>query len=950
MNDIVPSIPLRKILCEHESIECLEKIGYVKISEVQKKAFEAIVNGFTTIVVSPTGTGKTEAALLPILYVIDKRKLAPIAAIYVTPLRALNRDIAERMEKLCKCFNINIALRHGDTPRTVRRKIRENPPHILVTTPETFQYIITDEMMLEFIKNLRFAVIDELRELVTSKRGIELLSAINIIERIIGRRLVKVGLTATLSNHLSIAKLLDSLNRVRIVTSQAIKNMEIEVVTPSSEEAGNIDGYDPALVARVKYVIDLIKRYGSVLIFVNTRDLAERLSFLITRLGKDIKVGVHHGSLSREHRISIERLFKDKKINALVATSSLELGIDVGHINYVIQYMSPRQSVKLVQRIGRSFHTFTGVSKGSIITLDNLFDILESIALARRSLNNILEREEIPQKPLDVLAHQIVARVLIEPGVNLMKLYHEFYSSRVFNNIDYDEFMRVIEYLEYSGIIRVKNNRVYMGRRTKTYYYNVTMIPDTRNVPVIDLSSNKKIGVLNEEFVILNCEKDTAIVLAGGLWKVIDYDKDTGKLYVEPLEASSEAIIPRWEGETIPVDYYTSREIGAYLRLLPKYGFNLLNIPIFRNKQLLKVSKYSLDKVADVTRKAYREFRGVLPSDNLILVEINKRNRILAIYSFIGNRGNNLLRELITAALRKRLLGQIYSTISPYYILIQFPKGMISSSEILDIFKELIELYENGRLLEYIEKIVKNSNTYLWRIYFVAQRFGAIDVKKTNITRSVLQGYVDTVIGREAFKETMLRDYDLNALTSLLSKLRSGEIKMRVIETDEPSILLKEALQRIPYGYKVYGVIDLNEYKNRLLNKKVTLLCIICGHKCTLRLKDIIRCENISCPNCRSKALAAIKGDGSREYEILKKVLSKKRIKAEELKVFKDLQKRALLVMNYGINAIIALASLGVGPHEAQRILGRVVTHNEDLIRLLYEAEKKFIRIKKYLD
>ncbi|WFO75783.1 DEAD/DEAH box helicase [Desulfurococcaceae archaeon MEX13E-LK6-19] len=962
-NDIVPCIDLRNVFKDDGVITCLNKLGYKQISILQYNVFKYVSEGFSVIVVAPTGAGKTEAALFPILYKVYKRRQRPISVIYVTPLRALNRDIAERIEKIASCFGLSVNIRHGDTPRSLRRKIKENPPHILVTTPETLQYIIVDKTLREKLANLKYVVIDELREMITSKRGIELFSALDLIEKTIGKRIIKIGLTATLSRKDEAVSFFDGPSLTKIVESSTVRGMNIEIRTPKSEQhytemVREID-IEPDFFERVKYIVEKIRENGHTLVFANTRDLVERIAWALSVLfGDKVKIGVHHGSLSRSHRLSVEKAFKRGEINALVATSSLELGLDIGVVKYVIQYMSPRQVSRLVQRIGRSLHRYSLKPRGSIITIDNFYDMIESIVIARRSIENLIENEEIPQRPLDVLAHQICAKIFIEPGISLEKLYHEFYSNRVFRGIDYDDFEKVIEYLVYTRILKIQNNKVYPSYRAKIYYYKTTMIPDVRNIDVIDVSSGKKIGVLNEEFVTLNCEYNTIIVLGGGIWKVIDYNNTEGKLYVEPLESTrEEIIIPKWEGESIPVDYMVTREAGALLRLLSmnvnaNNSADFFRIPIFRHKineykKSIVIDKTIKEKIVNVIKNAMEEL-GIIPSDRNIVVEVCSNEKIIAFYTFLGSKANNLLKEILTALFRRYYLTDITAYSSPYYVIFQTVHRP-SRNDVINIVNQLIDVFDKyGE--DALTEIVMNSNAYLWRIFFVAQRFGAIDPSKVKVTKTLLKGYKDSIIGVEALKETMLRDYDISVVRKIVDGIKRGTVKIHVVETKKPSILLKEALSRIPGVYRIYKTIDLDAYKLRLLNKEVTVICLLCGNAFRLKLNSIVGEDNIACPKCSSRALAVVKGDGKEEIDVVRKVLSKKRLKGEEKNLYKELQKKAMLVMNYGADAIIALAGYGVGVVEASRILYKHKAFNEDLFKLIYEAEKKFLRIKKYLD
>lgn len=969
-SEVEPRIPIVQVFDKNIAC-CLNKIGYSKISLMQYRVFDLVNKEYSVIVIAPTGTGKTEAALFPVIKNIYSRKLKPISAIYITPLRALNRDIFERLLKIVSCFNLKAEIRHGDTPQSLRLKIKKDPPDILITTPESFQYIIIDAILRDKLRNLKYIIIDEFRELVVSKRGIELISAISNLENMFKHRIIKIALTATLQNIKEAVSLLDRSYLVKVVETGINRNMNIEIISPGKgsevevcKEKNCSDlGIEEGFLNRIEAIVEKIKKYKHVLVFVNTRDLVEKLSYTLSLLYKDVLVDVHHGSLSRMQRLTSEKKFKQGLVNALIATSSLELGLDIGTVKYVIQYMSPRQATRLIQRIGRSLHRFNLNPRGAIITLDNFYDIIESIVIARRAVENLIEKEDIPSRPLDVLAHQISGFVLINPGVSIDTLYSFFTSNRVFRYIGYDEFMDVVRYLVHARILKVKDDKLYPTSRSKIYYYKITMIPDVRNVDVIDVtcsSGSCKIGSLSEDFVTIYCEKDSIIVLGGKIWRVISYDNVSGKVYVEPVHLNDKTesiIIPRWEGENIPVDYTIAREAGALLRLMVECikGSRLehckvIDIPIFKQKSTLYrrslfINTNVENKVIQVITDLLREMK-IVPSDRDVVVEVYPKYHLIVFYLFLGSKGNNLLKEVL-----KSIFRQIYSSpninaySSPYYIIFEIPR----KPKINDVYTALKLLHEIIGNDSHLETIIKNSNYYLLRIFFVAQRFGAIDPKKVKITRNILRSFVDTVIGLEAYKETILRDFNINVVKKFINNVKSGKIRVHVVELNKPSLLLKEALQRIPHATYSLDTLDLSSFKVKLLNKNVTLLCLMCGDTMKGKVVDFIGKKQIACSVCGSRAIAVLKSDGSIESNVVKKVLAKKKLSNKEREIFRDLQRRAKLFMDYGIDALIALAGHGVGAMEASRILYQYKTENEDLFKLIYEAEKKFLIAKKFI-
>jgi ATP-dependent Lhr-like helicase len=212
--------------------ECLESKGYRSATRIQREAFNIVARqGKSIIIVAPTGTGKTEAAVFPVMYSIVAQHMPPISAIYISPLRALNRDLYRRLESIGECFHVSVGLRHGDTSSSQRKRLQDNPPQLLITTPETFGYLLINSKTNKFVKNIKFIIIDEFRELMESKRGTLLFTLIHLLEEELGRRILKIALTATLSNTGKAVSLLNDKDTV-ILRDNESKKMQIRIIVP----------------------------------------------------------------------------------------------------------------------------------------------------------------------------------------------------------------------------------------------------------------------------------------------------------------------------------------------------------------------------------------------------------------------------------------------------------------------------------------------------------------------------------------------------------------------------------------------------------------------------------------------------------------------------------------------------------------------------------------------
>ena len=332
-------------------LNALQEAGIEKLSEMQLLAAKKILKGKNLLIIAPTGFGKTEAAIVPVLQKILLNNYEGVSMLYITPLRALNRDMLRRLEKLAKKLGLSIAVRHGDTTNIERRKQSIKPPQILVTTPETFQILFLGKRLKKALKNVKFEIIDEIHEIVDSERGSQLSIALERLREI--GNFQTIGLSATIKNKRSVAAFLGK--NVDIIESYAEKEYDFRVIKPEvteeDEKLAQELFVDIEIASELRRIKEIVERHNSALIFVNTRQTAEALGL---KLKKIMNIEVHHGSLSRESRVESEEKFAKRELKALICTSSMELGIDIGHVDVVIQYNSPREVVRLSQRVGRS--------------------------------------------------------------------------------------------------------------------------------------------------------------------------------------------------------------------------------------------------------------------------------------------------------------------------------------------------------------------------------------------------------------------------------------------------------------------------------------------------------------------------------------------------------------------------------------------------------------------
>jgi ATP-dependent Lhr-like helicase len=906
--------------------------GYTTLTPVQELAIPKVLSGRNVVIVAPTGSGKTEAAVFPILsQMVSRGLLERISALYITPLRALNRDIVRRVSRIASKLGIEVAVRHGDTPSSLRRLLSLKPPHILVTTPETFAYILVDRRLREALSNVRWVIVDELHELIESKRGAQV--AVNL-ERLVelAGEFQRIGLSASIGDVELAKSILAFGRRVEEVAVHDPRDMDIQVVM-------RYTSIDPN--TKFQLIADLVRKHGTAIVFTNTRDEAELVGRKLSELGLNVRV--HHGSLSREEREEVERLLKEGKLNAVVATSSLELGIDVGAVNVVVQVSSPRQALKLVQRVGRARHRPGEKALGYVVCDDVLDDVAESLVLARRARAGLIERSKAYEKPYDVLIHTLVGMGL-EGGYTKERAYEVVRRSYSYSRLTYEEFLKVVDKAVELGYLRISEGFLEASERGRIYYVTTTTIVDTAAYDVVDSLSKRKLGTLDEEFVI-DLAPDAKLVLGGRLWKVISVDYEKRRVYVEEL-SSGEALIPSWTGETIPVDYRVAREVCGLYEVISRTGKLHSNYVALADPGS---AEYVERVVRDHVGKGY-----VIPSDRRLVVEVvNYDKPLVVLMSCLGTKGNRALAYLVLYNLYVKYGISPAYKVDPYRVVIELPLRLPSKA----VLSSVLEALSEGSVTELVIEGMKKSRLFEYLLFNVGFRLGLIPrglepkVAKAVISRL----YSDEVISSEAIREGLTRYIDVEPLLSLARKLASSPSSLVLYERDGLSPIASEGLKYLrPFDRVRDGAIPrkmVSEIvRRRIQEKVVTLVCLSCSYSWKSRVGDLP--ERIRCQRCGYGLVGVSKVPDDRVVEIVRKAIKLGRdyrfgLSEEEVKVFEKLIDTAVLVLDFGRRAIEALAAHGVGPEAAKKALQ--YTGDEFYVKL-YELEKQYIRTRQYWD
>ena len=556
----------------HPAVQTWFQKTFSAPTPAQAEAWPAIKEGKHTLVAAPTGSGKTLAAFLSAIDDLVKEGLErglpdETHVLYISPLKALSNDIQKNLqEPLCgvadtlneqglPSVSIRALVRTGDTPQTERERMRREPPHILVTTPESLFILLASDSGRRMLSTVRTVIVDEIHALVGNKRGSHLALSLERLEGLTRDKLTRIGLSATQRPVEKVARFLvgNHGEDCAIIDSGHVRDRDLAIEIPGSPLEAVMSGevwqeiYD-----RLE---ELIKQHKTTLIFVNTRRLAERAArFLGERIGED-NVTSHHGSLSREHRLGAEQRLKQGNLKALVATASLELGIDIGNVDLVCQLGSPRSIAAFLQRVGRSGHQVNGIPKGRLFPLTR-DELVECTALLDAVHRDELDQLHIPVGHLDVLAQHIIAEVACTER-DEADLYHELSSAWPYRNLSQDKFDAVLNMLADGFSTRRGRRSRYLYRDAVnkklkprkgaklTAVTNAGAIPDMFDYDVVLEPAGHFIGTLNEDFAFESLPGDI-FQLGNASYRILKVEQ--GKVRVEDAQGQPPNI-PFWFGE-----------------------------------------------------------------------------------------------------------------------------------------------------------------------------------------------------------------------------------------------------------------------------------------------------------------------------------------------------------------------------------------------------------------
>jgi ATP-dependent Lhr-like helicase len=802
------------------------------------------------------------------------------------------------------------------------------------------------------LKNLGWVIIDEIHQLAGDRRGAQLSLILERIQRILGdeKEFQRIGLSATIANKEQIGRFLVGENRnLRILdASSTAKAVEyrVEMPEPTEEDrrlANELFASSHA-VARMQRISDLVKSHDNTLIFVNSRTLAEFLAARLDAFG--VKAGVHHGSLPREERERVEQELKTGRLSALVCTSTLELGIDIGSVDLVIQYMSPRQVSSLIQRVGRSGHSLTKTSQGITLSVSPE-DALESIVISKKSKEQEIEPIPIHDCPLDVLCHQIAGQLLVSGRQRIEQVLDLFRKSYCFRNLTRDQIESVVKYMQTLGYIRIDPDGSLLPRSSKCreyYLQNLSMIPDERRYNVIDLSTQQKVGILGEEFMLLHAEVGVHFIIKGKVWQIESIQAEN--VYVTPVVDPS-ASIPGWDGELLPIPEEVAQGVAK------ERGF--VGSRLWNGKEILveETKDWNADRnvrSAIVNELELQNQNWAIPSDRQMLVE--KFGPYLIIHTSKGDRINLTLGELFEEILlRKGLIKQCWN--DGYRIMIELTTEEFDPQEICSM---LLDYDDHKR--GFVNAVIRKHFPFGYYMKFIAERFGALKrgmMLSGEALKELTIKFRFTPIYEETLREALMLKVDIEGALSFLEECKNGDTKIKFASSSSgPSplgayIFYRYAEMEESYdGSKSQNTIE--SMKASISNELVSLLCFKCSN-----LMEYVEVGSLvdppKCTSCGSSLLGVLfYGARFAKSALDKKIKGNIPLSDQESDILTKARRSADLVLSYGKQGIIAQCVFGIGPQTASKVLSKMRSKEEEFYSDLMDAKLNFIRTRQYWD
>lgn len=786
----------------------------------QMQSIPLILAKKNTLISAPTGTGKTLSAFLAILnrliegsqnQTLEER----VYCVYVSPLKALGNDVQKNLlepllgiqqiaQKKGLTVDVRVGVRSGDTTQHERQKMKVKPPHILITTPESLAIILANETWQNHLRQVEFLVVDEVHALVESKRGADLSLSLERLQKI-SPALCRIGLSATAAPLNEIAQYLVGFNEkgksrpVEIVDVSSIKKLDLQVVSLSSELAR----LSPKEKQQKLYdwLDEQITQHQTTLIFTNTRAATERI---IHHLHQHFPekyeglIGAHHSALSKEHRLEVENGLKSGKYKAVVTSTSLELGIDIGYIDLVVLLSSPKGVARALQRIGRSGHRLHETVKGRLLAMDP-DELVECTVLLHEAIHGRLDAVQVIQNPLDVLSQQLVGMSTIP--ISVKEAHQLVTQSYCFHTLSKNDFDSVISFL--SGKLNVlegkrfypkiridEQNRMSIHSLMTKIIYLTNIGTITEQGKIIVKFGNKAVGSMDESF-IEKLKKGDVFVL-GGQSYTFSYASGMAA-FVKPAE-KRKPIVPYWSSDAMPISNDLGEKVGAFrhefAQQLAKQNEKLFNQWASNTYHLQETEKSVLHEHFEL-----QQLFSVIPSNQKIVVESFEifGQQHVFIHSTFGRRINEALGRVLTQHLTRLLYLRLDPVVNDLGILFSHAefipiKQAIAALHSASFENQLVKAMEDSEVLVRRFRQCAERSLLLLRTYRGARK----SIGKQQVAARIWYAHVrendqSFPILKEARREVMHDWMDVEKAVLLLKRIEEKKVKWEFVSTSSPS-------------------------------------------------------------------------------------------------------------------------------------------------------------------
>jgi len=848
------------------------------LSDPQKYAFELIHEEENSLICAPTGSGKTLSAFMSALNELfrmgEEDELDDeIYVLYISPLRALSNDIERNLEDPLQGIRekaeemgydvpeIRSMVRTGDTTDAEKREMRENPPHIMITTPESLGILLNSPKFKENLRNVKYTITDEIHSLSANKRGVHLSLSMERLEDMVNGSPTRIGLSATQAPIDEIAKYLTgytadedtgtkldqndeevvsapiasredySPRDCTIVDVAASKEIDLETVSPVRD----LIHTPPAEIQEAMYdkIHNLIQDHDSTIIFTNTRSATERIvNNLKERFPDkyDENIGAHHGSMSRDKRLEVEEKLKKGEMKVGVTSTSLELGVDIGSVELVLQLGSPKGVARGIQRVGRSGHQIGEKAKGKMIVTDR-DDALECSVLSKCAKEDDLDKIQIPQNSLDVLAQQVVGMACnhkwdIDHAFNVIRKSYNFV------DLELGDFENVLKYL--GGEYELEDQNVYRkiwidhddglfgrsGKMTRVIYMtNIGTIPDESGYEVVTRGDKSYVGTLDEEFLDRLTKGD--IFTLGGSTYEFKYAKGM-KVFVDP-QPQKKPTVPSWYSQRLPLSYDLGVKIGKFRQEVEEQldlgaGDDDIIQWIMHNYYL---DENTAEAIFRYLKEQY-QLTGDVSNHSNVTVEryIDDDNRQNFIFQTIyGRRTHDALSRILAHLLQQKINKNIGMVIDDNGFILVTPRRPIDIEELLDdlvtcdLEEELKEAVGKTELMKRRFRHVAGRSLMILRNYQGNSKTVGQQQMKGHFLISAIRNQYDRDFPmiKETYREIMEDAMDIQHTKEVVDEIENGSIEIEQRKADVPSpfshnLLLQESSD----------VIKMEDKKKRL--------------------------------------------------------------------------------------------------------------------------------------